>query len=187
MTPTAIIITLALVAGALALVLYPLWRQTRTQVMPTRAGQTLEEYEVRYQAGLAAIKDLMFDYEMGKITDSDYQILLAKAKAEAARVRKELDVLSSGKVITDPALEAQLEAMIAQARDNSLNVNDSQILLAEVDADIELLKNIGTGDVLACPDCGRTYEIGDAFCAGCGYELADITPQIDENACAQCG
>lgn len=190
MTPTAVIVTLVLIAGALALVLYPLWKQTRTPIIaPEQAGQTLEEYQVRYQAGLASIKDLMFDYEMGKVTDSDYQILLAKAKAEAAQIRKQLDALRDGKVVSDPALDAQIEALIAQTRAGSLkNGSDHQTVLAEVDTEIERLKRMDAADILACPDCGRAYEIGDAFCAACGYELDTIAPaQIDEDACPQCG
>ena len=188
MDTTAIIVILALIAGALVLVLYPLWQHTRTQNhLPQPAGQTLEEYQVRYQASLAAIKDLMFDYEMGKMTESDYQILLAKVKVEAAQIRKQLDALNNGNVITDPATEAKIEAMVAQMRDDGLNVNGNQTISAEIEADIERLKNIGAAGMPACPVCGRAYEVGDAFCAGCGHALDDVPPVVDEDTCPRCG
>ena len=192
-----LIITLALVGGTLTLVLYPLWRQTRsdTSFRINRAGRTLEEYEARYQAALAAIKDLMFDYEMGKVAPEDYEPLLAKSKLEAARIRQQIDRFCDEiEPEIDPALNVEIEALVTQLKNDKVN----QTLRGEVDAEIETLKHMPQNSA-ACPNCGKPFPVGDAFCSGCGQSLAGvISPtatcrecgapiQPDDVFCAQCG
>ena len=120
-----------LVVIALLLVGYPLWRQMRPEALfqVDRSGQTLEECQARYQAVLAAIKDLMFDHEMGKVPAEDYEILLTKSKLEAARIRQQIDLLSqSSEPELDPALDAEIEELVAQLDLN--NPNGNEIFLA---------------------------------------------------------
>lgn len=180
-----ITIIVILVVAALALVAYPLWQQTRPEAFfrVDRAGQTLEEYQARYQAALVAIKDLMFDHEMGKTSPEDYETLLAQAKREAAEIRRQIDRLSqSGEVASvDTALSRQIESLIAQVRQEAAQQN--QALLKQVDAEIELLKDVhldGRGAAY-CPNCGAPVNPGDAFCASCGTALRQ------PNVCPQCG
>ena len=137
---TTVITTLIFIGGTLLLIAYPLWRQTRTHAVIERSAQTLEEYQVRYQASLASIKDLMFDYEMGKIVPQDYEMLFAKAKAEAAQILRQLDDVSDGKITFDPAIETKIHALVIQMRDDSLSVNGNKSLLQEIDTEIERLK-----------------------------------------------
>jgi hypothetical protein len=132
-------ITFALVAGAFGLILYPLWQQTRPEAVfqLDSSGQTLEEYQARYQAELAAIKDLMFDYEMGKVSAEDYEKLLAKAKLEAAEIRRQIDRLShSTNADIEASLDVEIEKLIAQLRLNKFSGNET--LLSEIDAEIQL-------------------------------------------------
>ncbi|MEW5958042.1 MAG: zinc ribbon domain-containing protein [Chloroflexota bacterium] len=199
MDALSLMISLALGFMVLALILYPLWQQTRPEAIfrVDRAGQTLEEYQARYQAVLAAIKDLMFDYEMGKVTAEDYEPLLARSKMEAANLRRHIDRLSSGNELDlDPAVEAAIEKLVAQLRGSQVNGNDA--LLREVEAEIESLKHItfaGAAVQSSCPNCGQAYQIGDAFCTACGQSLPadDACPECgqpvepDDAFCAKCG
>ncbi|GAB4444674.1 MAG: hypothetical protein Kow0031_27110 [Anaerolineae bacterium] len=185
-----ILIVVLLVLLALALVVYPLWQQTRSEPLfqVNRAGQTLEEYQARYQATLASIKDLMFDREMGKVSEDDYQLLLNKAKLEAAGYRKEIDRLSGDQSI-DGALSSEIEALVSQVRGSSLN--GSRDLLQAVDAEIELLKQVrppaAGPNGPACPNCAHPIQPGDSFCAGCGQPLAQAAQPDDAHFCPQCG
>ena len=114
-----IIISLALVVGAFALIFYPLWQQTRPDAIfrVDRSGQTLEEYQARYQATLASIKDLMFDYEMGKVSTEDYETLLQSTKLEAAQLRQQIDRLSQGvESAIDADLDREIETLVSQLR-----------------------------------------------------------------------
>jgi hypothetical protein len=187
-------ISLALTAGVFGLILYPLWQQTRPEALQTgRSGQTLEEYQARYQATLDAIKDLMFDHEMGKTSADDYDKLLAKTKLEAAGIRHQIDRLSRS-VATDveAALDVEIERLVAQLRHSQ--PAESAALLAEVEAEIDLLKNIrlesAEMDEATCPHCGQPFLPGDAFCSGCGQPLPDLTAAESPakvDICSACG
>jgi len=175
------------------LIAYPLWKQTRPEAMfkVTRTGQTLEENEARYQALLASIKDLMFDYEMGKVSADDYNTLLEKTKLEAADVRREIDRLSQAADLDNIPLklDAEIEALIVQTRQTP--PADIETLGTEVDAEIELLKTVHLAadtDDLKCPHCGRSTHPDDAFCSGCGQPLpTPLAQQVDTDTCPQCG
>ena len=189
MDALTLFISLLITGGVLAFILYPLRRQTRpeTTFQPGQAGQTLEEYEARYQAALAAIRDLMFDYEMGKVSAEDYETLLPKAKLEAAKIRRQIDRLDDNiEVNLDPATETKIESLIAEFKNSELKGNEA--LLREVEAEIESLKNVQLNAETSqptCPHCGKTFAIGDAFCSGCGHSLAGV--KIEQNVCPNCG
>jgi predicted nucleic acid-binding Zn ribbon protein len=193
MDALALVLSVALVGGALALILYPLWQQTRPEAVfrTSRYGQTLEEYQARYQAVLAAIRDLMFDYEMGKVAAEDYEPLLTRLKLEAAGYRQQIDRLQrSQDEIIGPALNAEIEAMIDRVRQQGVNGN--QALLREVEAELELLKSVEFDDQTdVCPNCGRPVEPDDVFCSRCGHSLAEVSGSTEaeevENACPRCG
>jgi predicted nucleic acid-binding Zn ribbon protein len=188
-------LSLALVAGAFGLILYPLWQQTHSEagLQSDRSGQTLEEYQARYQASLEAIKDLMFDHEMGKISAEDYEKLLAKSKLEAAEIRHQIDRLNhSTAADKEAALDVEIERLVAQLRMGQLN--GSEALLDEVDVEVEALKDIRLGPAVveetACPHCGQTFLPGDAFCTSCGQALPEVTlaePDTTVEICPACG
>lgn len=190
------IITLLLVIvlglAALLLIGYPLWQQTRPDSVfqVNRAGQTLEEYQARYEATLASIKDLMFDYEMGKVAEADYQMLLEKAKQEAANIRKNIDQRKQASAdLPDAELDSEIEGLILAARQNAAAVNGN--LLNAVAEEIERLRQAPAGgQTTGCPNCGSATLPGDAFCnhCGCALPVAPIAPLLSQNTtCAGCG
>lgn len=182
-----IMIAVGLVGIALILMAYPLWRQTRPDALfrVNQSGQTLEEYEARYQAALAAIRDLMFDHEMGKVTDEDYELLLNNVKLEAAAIRKEIDRLSTASTSPATVRDAEIEALIAHTRHEPI---DNPTLLEKVDAEIELLKDVRLDQEVSdvCPNCGQSYQPGDTYCSSCGHRLEPTSPQ-PPNFCPRCG
>jgi uncharacterized OB-fold protein len=182
MDTLAIILSIILVGGTLALVLSPLWRRPQTRLIRDASGNTVEELETRYQAALTAIRDLMFDYEMGKVTQEDYDTLLTKSKLEAAQIRRRIDQMSQVDVELDPNIDAEIENLVAQLK--TAHANGNKTLLKEVDKEIEILKHAGH-DTLTCPDCGSIAQVGDAFCSSCGQSLENV--QVDANTCPECG
>jgi len=180
---------LPLVTGGLLIVLaallvaYPLWQQTRPSgVLPANiSGQTLAEHQVRYQAALAAIKDLMFDYEMGKISAEDHQLQLHKAKVEAAAIKRQIDLLDQNGAAPplEATLDAEIERLVAQTKTNN-PANRQKRLLAAVQSEIDTLKAAAPAGP-ACGHCGKSCQPEDAFCSGCGQ------PVTQENICPQCG
>jgi len=178
----AIILSLVLVGGTLALVLYPLWRQPQTRITRDASGRTAEELEARYQASLAAIRDLMFDHEMGKVTQADYDTLLTKSKLEAAQIRRQIDQMTQHDIDLDPNIDAEIEKLVAQLKESPVNGNKA--LLKEVDKEIEILKH-AQHDTLTCPNCGSIAQVGDAFCSSCGQSLENVN--VNEDTCPECG
>jgi len=182
MDTLTIILSLVLVGGTLALILLPLWRQPQSRNARDAAGRTAEELEARYQAALAAIRDLMFDHEMGKVTQEDYDHLLTKSKLEAAQIRRRIDQMSQDEVDLDPNIDAEIEKLVAQLKSGPTNGNEA--LRKEVDKEIEILK-YARHDTLTCPNCGNIAQVGDAFCSSCGQSLENV--KVDENTCPECG
>lgn len=175
---------------ALALILFPLWQQSRPNSIPAAsaaAGQTLEEIEARYNAELAAIKDLMFDHEMGKVAPDDYELILTRAKMEAAQLRRQLDRLAENPDLAiDPALDVKIEALINQTRTAPSQVNGNKAMLKEIDGTIKRLRSGRNGKTTTCPECNAPFQADDAFCSGCGTPLANIKENSDAPACPHC-
>jgi DNA-directed RNA polymerase subunit M/transcription elongation factor TFIIS len=172
-----------------------LWQQTRPEAILNinRPGYTREEYQARYQAALSAIRDLIFDYEMGKISAEDYEKLLAKTKFEAAEIRHQLDRVSrSATTDIEATLDVEIEKLVAQLRHNKFNSHTP--LLSEVEAEIELLKQIqltpAQMEALVCPQCGQALLPDDTFCVICGQMLSPLPsdqPGIMAQGCPSCG
>jgi DNA-directed RNA polymerase subunit RPC12/RpoP len=183
MDTLAVILSLVLVGGTLALILYPLWNRPQTRTTRDASGNTVEELEARYQASLAAIRDLMFDYEMGKVTQEDYDTLLTNSKLEAAQIRRQIDQMSQAtEVDLDPNIDVEIEKLVAQLRTDSVNGNET--LLKEVDKEIEILKH-AQHDTVTCPNCSSIAQVGDTFCSKCGQSLENV--KVDKNTCPECG
>lgn len=186
-----IILIVLLVGVTIGLVGAPLWQPASTDA-PTEAverpGQTLEELEAQYRATLAAIKDLNFDHEMGKVSTEDYQPLLAKSKLEAARIRQVIDQLSSAEIAEQAqTLEAEIETLVAQLRQGP---EPNEALLREVEAEIEALKSLPPGlpttEGRACPHCGADLRADDKFCSSCGQAVPEPAADLADH-CSHCG
>jgi RNA polymerase subunit RPABC4/transcription elongation factor Spt4 len=190
-----LIIIFILIGISLSVILYPLWQQTRRQAddQTEDDGLTLEEYELRYQAILASIRELMFDFEMGKVTDEDYETLMTEAKLQAAKVRQHLDALSSPSAADslDPGLDAEIEDLVAQQRQKR-GANRNLAQLPEVQAELALLTNVRpNGPAPAaqpCEGCGHLLQRDDKFCGRCGRPVSQaVTVAVESPACPQCG
>lgn len=204
MDTITIIAVAFLVAIALLLILSPLWQHTHSAALLQdnhNNGESIEGYSARYQAILASIKELQFDYSMGKVSDEDYEPLLNEAKLEAARVRQQMDRLArSDSVSMSAALDTEIETLIAQARNGSAPYDED--LLDEVDAEIEHLKagqpevqhqTIRDESSATCIHCGYSLHPEASFCSHCGQPVAETCPQCnyayhpDDAFCARCG
>ncbi|MDM8519706.1 zinc ribbon domain-containing protein [Anaerolineales bacterium HSG6] len=189
-----LIIIIILIGCALALILVPVWQsqqqlpETTTQTTQPFANR-LHEYNLRYETTLANIKELMFDYEVGKISTDDYQALLKASKLEAAKTRQQIDHFTTGvEAANQFALDAKAEMMIKQAQTTS--ATDETAVINAVEAELKRLKatKIKKGE-LSCLNCGQPHQPHDAFCAGCGETIASPTSskQISVVSCPNCG
>jgi hypothetical protein len=95
------------------------------------------------------LKDLEFEYKMGRLSDPDFQQLRAAYKNEAADILKSLDQLKIYK-----NLDAEIEKDISLRKSGPVGSETKQ---AKAPA--------------YCPDCGAKAQAGKKFCADCGARL----------------
>ena len=90
----ALVLAAILAAIALVFVLVPLYRPARpeAQERPESPADALRrEKEIVYQA----IREMEFDYRTGKVSDEDYAALLARYRAKAIEIIKQIDSLEA--------------------------------------------------------------------------------------------
>jgi hypothetical protein len=170
---------MALEVVAAALVgLAVVWLVLQPLVAPARPSppvyEPLEPEETPKGIALAALKEIEFDRETGKLSDEDYAFLKSKYTGAA------LEALRAEEV--EPAMApdggGDVEAMIA--------------------ARVRALRSAATSappGAPTCPTCGPRPEPGAVFCSTCGQRLqpggacagcgAEVLP--DSRFCERCG
>jgi hypothetical protein len=131
----------AIVVGlaALLLVMQPLLRRDRRPASPP---EPLDPEETPRGIALAALKEIDFDRETGKLSESDYQLLKAK--------------------YTGLALEA------LRAEEQSAGADPAEALIA---ARVRSLRAGAQPAALACNTCGPRPEPDAVYCSTCGIRL----------------
>ena len=131
-------------------VLLPLFRESASGLdIELMAESELDRLADRKAAIYGNLKDLAFEYEMGRLSEEDFRQLEAGYKTDAALILQKLDQLGE-----EEGLDASLERDIASVKNaDSVNVPD----LTEVEA--------------RCPYCEAELIPGKNFCADCGHEL----------------
>ena len=152
---------IALAALAIA---WPLFRERRegeaaftADEMPVADPmvELVERRDLIYQA----IRELRFDYQVGKVSEADFKAFDAQLKGQAVAVLKEMDALR--KAEADPELDAAIEAEIAALR--HVNGHGPAVEPETVP--------IGLAPMSFCPYCGTHVLGSDRFCGKCGAAL----------------
>lgn len=133
-------VSLLLFAGAVAYVVYPLLRPGGGPKISSRVRK-LAELNLQKEAIYSSIRDLDFDFRMGKLLEEEHDRIIRDYKVQAA------------------AILAAVERLAGDDRRGRQSVaSDSRIASP-------------AAGVLACPDCGAQHRPIDAFCAHCGRRL----------------
>lgn len=152
-------LALSLIGIAFAIIAYPVFRARATG--ETRRDWETDELRERREAALTALRDVEFDYRVGKLSDADYESLRAQLKAQAAVAIKNYDQQVS-------ALDAAVEEQ-ARARDA---VIEEQVRARRRPRPRPLSSEQEKGE-LVCANCGRAAQADDVFCARCGARLPE--------------
>lgn len=137
-----------LTALAAIYVLMPLFKEPKGNLEVELLAETeLDRLLSRKAVVYSNVKDLEFEYKMGRLGDSDFQRLEAGFKAEAAEILRQLDQLG-----VDKNLDESIEQAIAARKAK--------------------LASAGGSAPEACPSCGATIAPGKQFCADCGRRLS---------------
>jgi hypothetical protein len=124
--------------AALWLVLQPLIGSARRAPPPF---EPIDPEETPRGAALAALKEIDFDRETGKLSDGDYEFLKAKYTTLA------------------------LEALRAESADITPDAIEAMVA-----ARVRSLRSAGSAPV-ACSTCGPRPEPDAVFCSSCGNQL----------------
>jgi hypothetical protein len=133
---------------ALGVVLWvgePFIRRSRP---PERSVTTEEKASLLLQKDVlyTAIRDLVFDFQTGKVDESDYTALRQDLEAEAVQVLQSLDTLAFSESID--TIERQVKALQASTTDSSVNM-----------------------PAPLCRSCQRPLHGSENFCPACGQSL----------------
>jgi hypothetical protein len=162
---------LVLAAVSLVLAIAAMWRSVRALVGETPLSKeeafamgapSAEEEQKR--AVLRAIKDIEFEHAVGKLSDADYQELLARYRAEAKRLLRVLDERSAPD--RERAQRLAQEKLAAEGLAEPPSEERSQGLAKTKK---KKKKKKATGK--SCNECGANNDVDAAFCKACGKAL----------------
>lgn len=145
------ILALVVLAAALAVLAFPLYRAQQQPV--TVNVSTLDDLLAQRDAIYTTLRDLDLDKQLGKIDDADYNALREKYMTQATNILQRLDELQ-GQGSAAEASDALEKEIAAQRRQPARK------------------KASGSAQAAGfCRKCGRPFDKGDKFCAKCGQAL----------------
>jgi hypothetical protein len=170
----AILLGLVVAAAAVFFIVQPLRQARRTQA---HVESQLDTLLARRESLFTQLRELDFDYATGKVVHADYSPLRDQLKREAADVLRQIDDL-----IGATAAETDIEQAIAARRKRKpVAAADAELEAAiaarrratpALTADAQLEAVVAARrKTLACPNCGKPFQTGDAFCSRCGASL----------------
>jgi hypothetical protein len=140
----------ALVVVAGYYVLLPLFRESRGSLDFDLLAETeLDRLQDRKTVIYRNLKDLEFEYKMGRLSERDFEQLGAGYKNEAAAILQKLERLDAAE-----HLDGRIEREIASRKaalfgSGSKNARESS----------------------RCPSCGAEIISGKKYCGDCGHQL----------------
>ena len=175
--------------GALTLVLSPLLsgeaevraddeKKAATEAARVKAARAkrLGREEEQMDGAVAALREIEFDRETGKLSDSDYAELKTRYTREALAELRAADARDAAAVpvviaALSPADAADpVEAAIRRARENQRSCG---VCGPRPEPDATYCSSCGRYLPGACGKCGTSVDlVGSRFCSGCGDHLA---------------
>jgi len=178
-----------LALGALTLVLSPLLsgeaevraedeKKAATEAARIKAARAKRSgrEEEQLDGAVAALREIEFDRETGKLSDSDYAELKTRYTREALAELRAADARDAASapaavVALSPADAADpVEAAIRRARENQRSCG---VCGPRPEPDATYCSSCGRYLPGACGKCGTSVDlVGSRFCSGCGDHLA---------------
>jgi hypothetical protein len=156
---TAILI--ASVIG-LAALFYVVWPLLAPRVPPyQQQDDRLIDLINRKDVTLAAIKDLEFDYHVGKISEEDFQRFNERLRRQAMIYMQQIEKHAPEVYSMDDALEAEI-ARQRQSR-NGIKRKTAPVAPAPEPA-----------VQITCAHCGNTLSPSQKFCGECGSPVSSV-------------
>lgn len=144
------------------------------EYFPDPRAEKEKDLGSRKDSLLTAIKDIEFDYGLGKLSQEDFEELHGKYRAEAAGLLKEIDSLGAGGPADGGDEDEELEKEIRAERSKFAFSYDED---EELEKEILRAREVSWNDSPAryCPKCGSGSGAEDLFCSKCGAKLDQPT------------
>ena len=128
----------------------------------------------RKDATLQAIKDLEFDYRVGKISQEDFQRLDQRLRRQAIGLLQQLEKMAPATA----TLDKELESLITHFRKTSVApaLGTSTVVIDNTLAAIPPRQA-----TCFCIQCGKPVESGHKFCAYCGKPITQPDPHTTDH------
>lgn len=168
-----ILIALVIVV-TLAVIAYPLFTAPRGKLSAPQ--NTLDPLLSQRDATYDAMRDLDFDFAMGKLSQTDYASLRDKYKARAAQLLQQIDIASGNDGAT---LDARIEDKVARMRRVKEDVIEDEVARLRARKKDPLQAQTAPAHVSKkakpargfCAKCGTPRRAGDQFCSKCGAKF----------------
>ncbi len=171
---SALVIGLLLALAALAYVLHPLFAELPDQEPAPDARITGDANRAAADGdeAIAALREIEFDRETGKLSERDYEILRSSYSAAAIREMRVSDSRHAART------QVESHAKLADGRFAARSPEASH----------------ATRSLRACERCGPRAEPDALYCSSCGHFLAETCPTCGAPAgeqgavyCSACG
>lgn len=154
-----LLLALLLSLAALAYVVLPLL--TKQPPLLQVEDDRLTDLLARKDNAVRAIKELEFDYQVGKISEEDYQRFNQRLSRQAITLIQQLEKITP----ESAALDEHLEAAIAERRQAQKPVKAQKMTLS---APPSAPVVTSTAVTRFCTECGARLDVNFKFCASCG-------------------
>lgn len=158
-TAATLILALLFSLGALAFVVWPLVKPGPPPVLVEE--DALAELINRKDNALKSIRDLEFDYQVGKISQEDYERYDQSTRRQAMNLLRQMEELAP----QAGSLDAQLEKMIANHRKTGDTPSAARAQPSN-GAKSQAKKQ------RFCTECGEALTAQEKFCGSCGAPVA---------------
>jgi hypothetical protein len=179
-----LLFALIISALAIAAVAWPLLKKGPAPVMVE--DDRLMELLQRKDQVLASIKELEFDYHVGKLSAEDYQLYDQRLRRQAIGLIQQIEKVAPESAGLDASLESKIQ------RQRKVADGTAKVAHAAPDAEIEaaiarrrqtapvapsvapsVAAQANGGDVRFCTNCGNQIAPHHKFCANCGTPVAE--------------
>jgi hypothetical protein len=174
---TAAVIALSLTVIAASFVAVAIYRALVPLVLPetaepatARAGRLREALEREKALSLRSIKELEFDFAMGKIAQSDFDEMSARLRSRAIRLMRQLDEDAGYRGAIEQELSRRLARPSTVSAEPAPSVPAGETPVADAIGD-EAAAMSEEAAAMNCGSCGVANDTDARFCKNCGSRL----------------
>lgn len=180
-----LVIALLISSVAILAVAWPLLKKGPTPVLVE--DDRLVELLHRKDQVMTSIKDLEFDYRVGKLSEEDYQLYDQRLRRQAVGLLQQIEKVAPEAARLDASLEEAIlrQRKVAPAAESAapMSIATSQSSTAAMAANTQHAAATvqPNGNVRFCTNCGNQIAPHHKFCSNCGaaVERSSIPAPIE--------